>query len=662
MGTILFSAATGGAMKEPEKLRIGEILVQEGYITEAQLQEAIANQRRKTAYRPLGEVCVELRYLSKSDLQGILRKYQKRLYLGELLVNMGLIHPEDIEQALAIQKIEGKRLGSILIERGFLNEATLVNTLSTQLGIPKILPSPGIVDPTVLKGISKAFLLKNVCLPIQRDGDAITIIMSDPLSEDTVRNLAHVFKARVEPAIATADEIRKGIKLVFDDLKMVDVVVEKEKSPKNVYKNLIVGDTHALDTVEQNIAELLNFLLSNAVQDRATDIHIEPLENMLRVRYRVDGLLQHKTDLPFHLGATLVSRIKALCGLDIDDRRHHQDGRLGAQVLNKRYDLRISTYASINGEALAIRILPSQSNLMDLDMLGFSPANLSLLKQLLLIPSGILMVTGPSGAGKSTTLYGALRLLNSMDRKIVTVEDPVEFRMDGVIQGQISEKSNLLYSNFIKSMLRQDPDVLMVGEIRDRESALAVVETALTGHQVLTTFHTDDSVGALLRMFQIGVETFLITSSVMTVLAQRLVRLLCNSCKQPYRPTDEVLTAFPTIRPIDLDAHTFYVPTGCAECDNTGFRGRTGVHEILVLNNLIRDAILGKANSGQIRSIARESTRLVSLREDGFYKATRGLTSLEEVLRVTPFSESDVNLVRSSEEIVSLCEEGYFAE
>lgn len=648
-------------MKEPEKLRIGEILVQEGFLNEAQLQDAVANQRRKTAYRPLGEVCVELRYLSKGELQNVLRKFQKRLYLGELLVNMGLVHPEDIEEALAIQKIEGKQLGTILIERGFLNENTLVNTLSTQLGIPKIIPSPGIVDPTILKGISKAFLLKNVCLPIQRDGDAIVIIMSDPLSEDTIRNLGQVFKARISPAIATSEEIKKGIKLVFDDLKMVDVVVEKEKSTRNVYKNLVIGDTHALDAVEPNIAELLNFLLSTAVQDRATDVHIEPLENILRVRYRVDGLLQHKTDLPFHLGATLVSRIKALSGLDIDDRRHNQDGRLGAQVLNKRYDLRISTYASINGEAVAMRILPTQSNLMDLDMLGFSPANLALMKQLLFIPSGILMVTGPSGAGKSTTMYAALRLLNSMDRKIVTVEDPVEYRMDGIIQGQISERSNLLYTNFIKSMLRQDPDVLMVGEIRDRESTLAVVETALTGHQVLTTFHTDDSVGALLRMFQIGVETFLITSSVMTVLAQRLIRLLCPSCKQPYRPTDEVLMGFPSVRPIDLDSHTFYVPTGCGECDNTGFRGRTGVHEILVLNNLIREAILTKANSGQIRAIARESTRLVSLREDGFFKATKGLTSLEEVLRVTPFNESDVHLVRPADEIVTLCEEGYFA-
>jgi type IV pilus assembly protein PilB len=646
--------------KDFEKQRIGDILVSEGYVTSAQLQEAVARQRRRTLYKPLGEICVELRFIAKGELQHLLKKHQKRLYLGELLVNMGLLGPEDVELALEQQKIEGKRLGAILLERGHLDETTLVSTLSTQLGIPKILPSPGVVDPGVLRGISKNFLLRHECLPIQRNGDVVTIIMSDPLSEETIRSLEGVFKARVEPAIATADEIRKGIKLVFDDLKMVDAAVEKDKASKNVYKNLVIVDAQPTEGLEQNIVELANFLISNAIQERATDIHIEPMENMLRVRYRVDGILRHKTDLPQALGATLVSRIKALCGLDIDDRRRHQDGRLGASVQNRRYDLRISTYATINGESLSIRMLPSQGSLMELELLGFAPSNLQLFLQLLQIPSGVIMVTGPSGSGKTTTLYASLRHLNNMDRKIVTVEDPVEYRVDGVVQGQISEKSGLLYTNFIKSMLRQDPDVLMVGEIRDRASAEAVVETALTGHKVLTTFHTDDTVGALLRMFEIGVETFLISSTVMSVISQRLLRALCPACKQPQLPSDEVLTAFPSIRPIDVEQFTFFSPAGCPECEHSGYKGRTMINEILVLNNQVRDAILAKAASGQIRSVARQTTGLVSLREDGFYKAAKGLTSLEEVLRVSPYSESDQGLVRSSEEIVAVCEEGFF--
>ncbi len=641
-----------------EQQRIGAILVQEGYITESQLQEAVARQRRRTVYKPLGEVCVDMRFIAKGQLQEVLKKHRKRLQLGGLLVNMGLIHPDDLEQALALQKIEGKRLGALLVERGNIDEATLVATLSTQLGIPKIIPTPGVVDPAVLRGISKSFLLKHECLPIQRNGDVVTIIMSDPLTEDTVRSLEGVFKARIDPAIATSDEIRKGIKMVFDDLKMVDAACDKVG--KGLHRNLVIVDAQAPEGIEQNIVDLANFLISSAIQERATDIHIEPMENMLRVRFRVDGLLRHKTDLPLALGSTLVSRIKALCGLDIDDRRRHQDGRLGANVQNRRYDLRISTYASINGEALSMRLLPSQGSLMELELLGFGPANLQLFRQLLEIPSGVIMVTGPSGSGKTTTLYASLRHLNSMHRKIVTVEDPVEYRVDGVVQGQISEKTGLVYTNFIRSMLRQDPDVLMVGEIRDRPSAEAVVETALTGHKVLTTFHTDDTVGALLRMFQIGVETFLISSTVMSVVSQRLVRALCPACKQPHQPSDEVLAAFATVRPIVTDNYEFFAPAGCPECEHTGFKGRTMLNEVLVLNNQIRDAILAKAASGQIRMVARESTGLVSLREDGFYKATKGITSLEEVLRASPFSESDLHLIRSAEELVGVCEQGYY--
>lgn len=645
--------------KVDEKLRIGEILVQEGYCTEQQLEDAVARQRRKTVYKPLGETCVDLRYLTRSELQLLLKKYRKRLQFGELLVTMGLISPADLEQALQAQKIEGKKLGALLLERGYLTEATLISTLSTQLGIPRILPSPAIVDPSVLKGISKAFLLKNECLPIQREGNVVTVIMSDPLSDETHRALENVFGCMVEPAIASAEEIRKGIKLVFDDLKMVEHAAEKRV--KASYKSLVIGEAVAVEGMEQNIVELANFLISSAIADRGTDLHIEPMENMIRVRYRVDGVLRHKTDLPLNLGATLVSRVKALSGLEIDEKRRHQDGRLGAVVSNRRYDLRVSTFASINGEALSIRMLPSQSSLMELDMLGFSPAVVALIKNLLTIPSGIILATGPSGAGKTTTLYAALRYLNGLSQKVVTVEDPVEYRVDGVIQGQVHERSRLYYRDFLKSMLRQDPDALMVGEIRDRDSAAAVVEAALTGHKVLSTFHTDDSVGALLRMFEIGVETFLISSTVMSVLSQRLVRTLCPACKEPSRPPDEVLTAYPSIRPIDVEAHSFMAPVGCMECDNSGYKGRGAIGELLVLNNDVRDAILTKSSSGQIRALARETTGMVSLREDGFTKAAKGLTTLEEVLRVAPFSEHDARFVRPSEEIVALCEEGFFA-
>ena len=642
---------------KPSKQKIGTLLLSEGFISENQLREAVAIQNGKNNYTPLGEVLVEMKYISKLELKDILKKYQKKLYLGELLVNMGLLSHEEVKQALEAQKIEGKKLGKILIERGYLTESCLINTLSTQLGIPKIIPTAGLIDPSVLKGISKAFIQRNECLPAFRNGDKIVVIMSDPLSDETIKILENMFKCKIEPAIAGSSEIQKGIKLIYDDLKMLDTAADK--SAKNAHRGLVIGDSASVDQNEGNIVDIANFIISGAIEDGASDIHIEPMEHMLRVRYRIDGILKHKTDLPLAIAVSLVSRIKALCGMDISDKRKHHTGRLDARVMNKGFDLRVSTYASVNGECVAIRILHKESNLIDLDVLGFSPTNLIMFKRILDIPSGIIMVSGPSSCGKTTSLYAALRHLNSIDKKVITVEDPIEYKMDGVIQGQISESTGLLYTNFIKSMLRQDPDVIMVGEIRDKESAVAVIEAALTGHKVLTSFHTDDTTSAMLRMFEIGVESFLISSTIMSVMTQRLVRTLCPSCKEPYIPDENILSYFDSIYPINFEKHMFYTSTGCFDCDNTGFKGQTMVNELMVVNNEIRDAIQNKMPSAQIRHIARQSSGLISMREDAFYKATKGLTSLEEITRVVPYNEIDAQTARSSEDIVSLCEKGF---
>lgn len=641
------------------KAMIGDLLVQEGLISKNQLQEAIADQKEKKSYVPLGEILVEKRFLSRPELQSVLKKHKQHLYLGELLVNLNILTVDEVEKALELHKIEKKKLGAVLIENGYLTEANLLDILSTQLGIPKILPTPGLIDPALLKGVNKGFLLKHECLPAFRDGDVITVIMSDPLSEDTIRILEHVLKGKVEPAIAAAEDIVTGIKRVYDDLRMHDI--SSTRTEKEGPGHLILGETGALDNADRNIVELLNFVISNAIAERATDIHIEPMENMIRVRYRIDGQLKHKTDLPAFLGATLTSRIKAISGMGVDQVRKHQDGRLSVEAFNRKYDLRVATYTSFHGESLSMRILPNQSNLMDLEMIGLSPSNLRIFKQIINIPSGIAMVTGPSGVGKSTTVYAALRYLNATDRKILTVEDPIEYKIDGIVQGQINEKAGMNYKSFLKSVLRQDPDVIMVGEIRDKESAEAVIEMALSGHKVFTTFHTEDAVGALLRIFGIGVESFLISSTIMSVVSQRLVRVLCHACKERYNPSDELLLAFESVSPIDTAAHEFYAPIGCIKCENTGYRGRTAISEILVMNDPIREAILNKSPYPAIRTVARESTGFVSLKEDGFYKATTGITSLEEVLRVVPYNETDAQLVRSSTEIVQLCEKGYVA-
>ena len=386
-----------------------------------------------------------------------------------------------------------------------------------------------------------------------------------------------------------------------------------------------------------------------------SDIHIEPKEKILAVRYRIDGILRHKTDLPIALAPGLVSRIKILCDLDIAEKRRHQDGRIEARIMDKEIDLRVSVYASGYGENVVIRILHRQSELIELDALGISPANRARFQQILDQPSGIILVTGPTGSGKTTTVYATLNYLNDGEKSIITVEDPIEYTMEGVVQGQLNPKLGMTYVDFLKAMMRQDPDVIMVGEIRDVTAAEAVVQAALTGHKVLSTFHTDDTTGALLRLMDMGIDTFLISSTVVSILAQRLVRVLCKSCRKNYEPDPRLLSSFGirTNGPINFE---FWQPVGCSSCDDTGFKGRIAVHELLLVNDAIRNAILARLPSGQIRLIARNDAKLISMREDGFYKATKGITSLEEVLRVVFYNESDELSPRSSEEVIALCE------
>jgi len=640
----------------PKKLMLGQILVQEGLLTEKQLQRALAEQTRQAHYLPLGEMCIHLKLIGKAELQKVLRKHRSHIFIGDLLVNLGLLNQEDLLQILEFQQIDGKRLGRLLIEHGMITETNLLNALSLQLGIPKLLPSPGIVQPSVLKGVSKAFLLKHNCLPVSRDGDAVTVIMSDPLSQETLQSLEKIYCCQIKPAVASSEEIQKGIKMIFDDLKLADRPAEA-RVVKQEQRRMVIDDATALARSDDNTVEVANYLITEAINENVTDIHIEPAENCLHVRFRIDGLLHHKTDLPVSVAIPLTSRFKALSGLDISDTRRHQDGRLGARVGNKTYDFRISTYPAIFGESMVIRILRNQSAIMELEMLGFSPTQLEFYKTLLAVPTGVTLVTGPTGNGKTTTLYASLLYLKGQDKKILTVEDPVEYTMDGIIQGQVNEKTGLTYDLFVKSILRQDPDVIMVGEMRDNASARAVVESCVSGHKVLTSCHTEEASGALLRMYSAGIETFMISSTVMAVFSQRLVRTLCPHCKTPYTPGQDILSAFRSISPIN-EGYEFFAPQGCLECDNTGYSGRTALSETLMVNNEIRDAIMNRVPTSKIRSIARRSSGLLSLQEDGFYKATRGITSLEEVLRILTCNDGDAAMPFTSEEVVSLSEAG----
>lgn len=638
-------------MNPTNKLRLGDLLVQESLITTEQLDQALLIQKNQKAYKPLGEVCVELKFLSKTKLNQILSKHKKRIQLEELLINLGLINPDQLKKALEQQKSEGGKIGDILVKMGFLTETSLINTLTIQMGVLKIVPDFRLIDKKLLEGISKEFLMKHEVLPAFKEDKVLTLIMGNPLDEGTIRDLSNIFKCKIEPAIAPSKDIQDAIQQYYRK-----VTLGASDVPKEDTKDLIVGDTNfSRGESEDNIVGILNYIITNSIMEGASDIHIEPREKSLCIRYRVDGMLRHKTDLPISLAPSLISRIKVLCKLDIAEKRRHQDGRIETRIMDKEIDLRVSVYASAYGESVVIRILHRETKLLELDSLGISPANRAKFQQLLEQPYGIILVTGPTGSGKTTTLYASLNYLNDGQRAIITVEDPVEFTIEGVVQGQLNPQLGLTYSDFLKSMMRQDPDVIMVGEIRDRIAAEAVIQAALTGHKVLSTFHTDDTIGALLRLMDMRIDTFLISSTVVSILAQRLVRTLCPHCRKPYVPDQYLLASF-GVSSIGADKFMFYQPVGCSHCADTGFKGRTAIHELLFVNDAIRDAILARKTSTQIRLIACEKADLISMHEDGFYKATKGITSLEEVVRVVFYNESDGLTPRSAEEIVALCE------
>ena len=637
-------------MNPADKVRVGDLLIQEGLITTEQLDRALLVQRNQKTYKPLGEVCVDLKFLSRTQLNRILNKHKKSIRIGDLLINLGLITPAQLDTALKHQKMEGGKIGESLVKLGFVTETSLLNTLTIQMGVPKIAPDFHLIDRTLLEGINEEFLLKHEVLPAFKEGDVLTVIMGNPLDEQTVLELSNVFKCKIEPAIALSEDIKHAVRQHYRKVTLGSQGVSEEDS-----KDLVIGDTNFSREGGDNIVGILDYIITNGIMERASDIHLEPKEKCLRVRYRVDGVLRHKTDLPISLAASLVSRIKVLSALDIAEKRRHQDGRIEARVMDIEVDLRVSVYASAYGESIVIRILRRVGELIELDALGMSPANRAIFQRMLDQPSGIILVTGPTGSGKTTALYAALNYLNDGEISIITVEDPIEYTMDGVVQGQLDARLGLTYVDFLKSMMRQDPDVIMVGEIRDSTAAEAVIQAALTGHKVLSTFHTDDTTGALLRLMDMGIDTFLISSTVVSIVAQRLVRKLCPQCRKPSVPDQNLLASF-GVAPTGVDKLRFWKPIGCSRCGDTGFAGRTAVHEILIVTDAIRDAILARKTSSQIRLVARDKARLVSMREDGFYKATQGITSLEEVIRVVFQSEGDVMSDRSPEEIVASCE------
>jgi len=632
-----------------KKLRIGDILVNNGYITQEELQQALARQKESGQnYAPLGQICVELGFISSVDLSKILRKHCKHIYLGELLVNLGIINSAQLEQVLEKQKNgEKKRLGQLLLESGFLTEEQLARSLSMQLGFPFIVPTTQLIDQKLLMRFHESFLRRQEAIPVFEKEGVVTLIMADPLADDIISDFKKSLNAEIEPAIAT----RSAIHSLLDTLSHNKIEYGQKGEKALAGKNLVIGSESCIMEVKDDTVNIVNYIISSAITEGASDIHIEPQPYNLRVRFRIDGVLQHKTDLPKRMAPSIISRIKVMCGMDIAEHRKHQDGRIEARIMDNDIDLRVSAYSAVYGENIVIRILRRQTTLIDLDKLGFSPINLKRYRKVLNAPTGIILVCGPTGSGKTTTLYASLNYLNGLEKKIITVEDPVEYTIEGVVQGQLNPKIGLSYLDYIASMMRQDPDVIMVGEIRDNAAAAATIQAALTGHKVLSTFHTEDSTGALLRLMDMGIETFLISSTVVSVVAQRLVRKVCSNCKESYQP-DPILFQNLGIKNVDPKRYSFVRGRGCSLCNHTGYRGRTGIHELLVLNEDIRDAILSRKTSSEIRQIARSLAQMVTMREDSFFKIAQGITTPEEVLRVLFYSDTEIAFPKDAEELI----------
>ncbi|WP_307401791.1 GspE/PulE family protein [Desulfofundulus luciae] len=551
--------------------------------------------------------------------------------LGDLLLQTGLITREQLNQALEVQKQTGERLGRVLINLGLVTEQDILNTLEMQLGIPQITLMDK-VDPVLIKSLPEAVLRRHKVVPVKKEGRRLIVAMSDPLNLVALDDIRLASGLEVEPVLAREEEIDAVLQKVFG-LTFVEQAFGQPAAPEErEIQTLTLAAGDEVPPEEAPVVRLVNTIIAQAVAEKASDIHIEPQEDRVLVRYRVDGLLREALTLPRHIRFNLTTRIKILAGLDIAEKRLPQDGRFQVKYGEQEIDVRVSTLPTVHGEKVVLRLLLKSGRILPIDRLGFHRYNLERFAEVIHRTSGMILVTGPTGSGKTTTLYAVLAQLNSPERNIVTIGDPVEYLLRGINQTQINVKAGLTFAAGLRSILRQDPDIIMVGEIRDGETAQIAVRAATTGHLVLSSLHTNDAAGALTRLIDMGVEPFLVASSVVGVVSQRLVRLLCPRCREPYQlPEDAPERIFMGLPPDD--PVTLYRAAGCHHCNHTGYRGRTSIQEVLPVTRAIRELVNKKASADVIKEKA-VAEGMVTLKEDGIDKARQGITSIAEVMRV----------------------------
>jgi type IV pilus assembly protein PilB len=593
-----------------------ELLITAGQLTREQLEYARRIQAKLETSRPLLELLKELKFVTEEQVKEVVRSNPVAMSIGHLLVQLGHIRESDLQVALSIQAETKprKRLGEILLERRLVDERTLIEVLSLQMGFPYVEPDFAEVDAKLFHRVPSKWYASHSFIPVRMENGVPLIAFSDPLDDEEQAAAREVFGANILVAIARRSSIERAV-------KRVQQARQRERiSPSD----------------ENSVISLVNSIVSAAIERKASDIHIEPLKEHIRVRFRQDGVLIHYEDFPSSLLGAVTNRLKVMCDVDITEKRRHQGGRFFFEHGDNQLDLRASFYVTVHGEKIVLRLLNRQGVLFHLEDLGIASRMLERFKEdALYLPSGVILITGPTGSGKTTTVYSCINHINDPQTSIITAEEPVEYVIDGISQCSINPRIQLTYEETLRHIVRQDPDVIVIGEIRDNFSAEVAVQAALTGHKVLTTFHTEDSIGGLIRLLNMNIEAFLISSTVVSVVAQRLLRKICPDCATAYRPTPLDLQRL-GYGYADIHGADFRRGQGCSRCQYTGYRGRVGIYELLILNEEIRNAMIERRTSQEIRRVSIEATGLVTLMEDGLVKAAAGTTTIDELLRCLP--------------------------
>lgn len=550
---------------------------------------------------------------------------RKQDIVREVVKNIGLLNDKKIKKALE-EQIETKEcLSSVLVRLGYTSNRNVGKTLIPQIGILPLTVNPKDIEKRIINLLPSRIALSHRIVPLKHESDKFILGTDDPLNFLAIRNLEKIIGLDVELELVQTQDLDKALKELY-------VLEEKPALDLERMSEDIKATRGGEDAP---IIKLVNIIINEAVKRRASDIHIEPLEGKFRVRYRIDGVLHEVPGPPKRLQGSVISRVKIMAGMDIAEKRLPQDGRIKIKLDKKELDLRASSLPGIHGESIVMRILDKSSFLVGVEDLGFLPDQRKALETLINLPNGMILVTGPTGSGKTTTLYAVLSHVNQKERKVITIEDPVEYQLDGINQVQVRPQIGLTFASGLRSMLRQAPDIIMVGEIRDLETAQIAIQSALTGHLIFSTLHTNDAASAVTRLVDMGIKPYLVSSTVQGVLAQRLVRTICPSCREAYKPSEEERSLL-VLKPGEEKDLELYrgKGKGCSNCSNTGFKGRMGIFELLIMTDEIREMVLNNTPSTQIAQKARESG-LRTLKEDGLEKVKRGYTTIPEVLRVT---------------------------